>query len=285
MSGTATKIRRAAATVLASWAMGCAEDVGTIEVTTWGEEYIEQEIPAEDLADGWRVRFERFLVVVADVTIAGDDGEVAAGPSGSQLFDHTRPGPKTVVTFDEVEARTWEHVSFTIRPITADTTLAAASPDDAELLGAAGASMHVAGRMTRGDVEKTFAWTFSRSTLHEECRGEKDGREVEGAVVTSGTTEAIELTIHGDHFFYDDLQSDAAVPRGDAIAAADDAGDADGAVTLEELRAVPLVDIPEGRYGTGAADVDDLGAFVEALAGTIGHFRGEGECLVSRIAE
>ncbi len=58
--------------------------------------------------------------------------------------------------------------------------------------------------------------------------------------------------------------------------AAADAND-DGEVTLEELEAVPLVEIDEGTYGTGSAShVDDLGEFVRALTRTIGHYRGEG---------
>jgi hypothetical protein len=49
-------------------------------------------------------------------------------------------------------------------------------------------------------------------------------------------------------------------------------------VTLDELRAIKLSDITVGTYGTGSADINDLGAFVEALSQTLGHFRGEGEC-------
>ena len=67
----------------------------------------------------------------------------------------------------------------------------------------------------------------------------------------------------------------------DNIANAD--ADADGKITLEELAAVDLADktkITAGTYGTGSAsNINDLRAFVEALSRTVGHFRGEGECL------
>ena len=70
------------------------------------------------------------------------------------------------------------------------------------------------------------------------------------------------------------------MPRFNAMAAAD--ANANGEVTLDELSAVKLVDIPEGTYGTGSAsNVDDLGAFVRALTATLGHYRGEGHCAAS----
>ena len=53
-------------------------------------------------------------------------------------------------------------------------------------------------------------------------------------------------------------------------------------MTLAELSAVKLARLPKenGPYGTGsAADVTDLGAFVTGLTRTVGHFRGEGECI------
>ena len=58
----------------------------------------------------------------------------------------------------------------------------------------------------------------------------------------------------------------------------------DGEVTLEELATVKLAAIPtaNGPYGTGsAAGINDLRDFVEALSRTVGHYRGEGECIAS----
>ena len=97
--------------------------------------------------------------------------------------------------------------------------------------------------------------------------------------MTEGGNDSIELTIHGDHFFYDDLQAADAVVRGEAVFAAD--ADNDGEVTLAELAQVRLVDLPADQYGTGGVDgVDDLGAFIEFLSRTVGHYRGEGECFL-----
>jgi hypothetical protein len=274
-------MRWAAALGLCAAMTGCGDGgTGAVEVTTWGEQYIEDAIPASELADGWTVTFDAFLIVLADVTIADREGTIAASMDGSKLFDHKTKGVKPVVRFEGLEAKAWDRVSFRTRPADGATELEGATEADKELLLSEGAAVHVEGRATKGDVTKTFRWSFGQTTLYAECRGDKDGKEIEGVLVTNGGTDSVELTIHGDHLFYDDLQAEQAVLRFDAMAAADDAGDADGDVTLAELSAVPLVDIAEGSYGTGSAStVNDLGAFVTALASTLGHFRGEGECI------
>ncbi|WP_437996266.1 hypothetical protein WMF26_34840 [Sorangium sp. So ce185] len=275
----------AAALSLAAAALaGCGDDgasgTGSVAFSTWGEEYIEQEIPAADLEDGWSIRYEKFLFVLRNVTVADREGNVGARMEGSILFDHTKPGVKPVVTFEGLEPRPWERVSYEIGPADADTALDGATEDDKALMLAAGASVHIEATARKGDggEEKRLDWTFSLATRYADCKGDKAGKETEGVLVTNGGTDTVELTIHGDHFFYDDLQSASAARRFAPIAAAD--ADADGAVTLEELAAVRLVAIEEGPYGTGSAgDIDDLGAFVAALSRTLGHFRGEGECV------
>ncbi|WP_433927803.1 hypothetical protein AB3662_32230 [Sorangium cellulosum] len=273
----------AAAWALAAGALaGCGDDgasgAGRVEFTTWGEDYIEQEIPAADLEDGWSIQYQKFLFVLRDVTVADRDGNVGARMQGSILFDHTKAGPKPVVAFDDLEAKPWESVSYEIGPADADTALDGATEEDKAFMIGAGASVHIEATARKGDVEKRLDWTFSPATRYADCKGEKGGKEIDGVLVTNGGTDTVELTIHGDHFFYDDLQAATAARRFAPIAAAD--ADDDGAVTLEELAAVRLVAIDEGTYGTGSAgNVNDLGAFVTALSRTLGHFRGEGECV------
>ncbi|WP_437752810.1 hypothetical protein [Sorangium sp. So ce1389] len=281
--GQGAAARALAVAALAAGALaGCGDDgasgTGSVAFSTWGEGYIEQEIPAADLADGWSIQYQKFLFVLRNVTVADREGDVGARMQGSILFDHTKAGAKPVVTFDDLEARPWERVSYEIGPVDADTALEGATEEDRALMLEAGASVHVEATARNGDVEKRLDWTFSLATRYADCKGERAGKETDGVLVTNGGTDTVELTIHGDHFFYDDLQSATAARRFAPIAAAD--ADDDGAVTLEELAAVRLVAIEEGTYGTGSAgNVDDLGAFVAALSRTIGHFRGEGECV------
>ena len=271
---------------LAAALTGCSEGEGGeggkggVVFTTWGEEYIEQEIPAADFEDGWSITYEKFLLAIRGVTVADREGTVGGQMAGSILYDHTQAGTKSVVSFEGLEEGPWEEVSYEIAPVDAATTLDGATEADKQLMLDAGASVHIEAVARKGAVEKRLDWTFSIATAYRGCKGEKDGKETEGVLVTNGGTDTVELTIHGDHFFYDDLQAATAKRRFEAIAAAD--ADADGEVTLEELAAVALVDIPEGSYGTGSAgNINDLGAFVAALSRTLGHFRGEGECVSS----
>jgi hypothetical protein len=257
---------------------------GSVAFTTWGEEYIEQEIPASDFADGWRVQFSAFRVVLGTVIVRDEGGNVGARMVESKLFDHHAPGVKKIVTFTDLEAKPWSQVSYEIRSAAADTTLGeGASGADLDAMKAGGIAVYAEGEAQKDAVKKTFRWGFGVPTAYVDCRGDKDGRETLGVLVTNGGIDDVEITIHGDHLFYDDLQSPNAALRFDAIASAD--VDMDGEVTLEELFALPLLDVPPGSgpYGTGSAsDVNDLGAFVTALSRTIGHFRGEGECFAGK---
>jgi hypothetical protein len=265
-----------------------ADGKGTVTFTTWGEDYIEQAIPPTDtdgtviVEDGWTIAFDKLLVVISEISVAEEGKPPAATLAASKLFDMHAPGEKLVASFPDVPAKAYPSVSWAIVPASSTTELGAGATDaDRAMMAEKGYSIWLSATASKGEVSKKIAWGFTTNTLYERCKAEKEGREVDGVVVTNGGTDSVQLTIHGDHFFYDDLQSADAKVRFDAIADAD--ADADGEVTLEELAAVDLADrskIKAGPYGTGsAAGVHDLRAFVEALSRTIGHFRGEGECL------
>jgi len=262
---------------------GCGGGAGTVSFTTWGEDYIETQIPAEQFEDGWAITYDKFLVNIGHVQVADSDGTEGDAMPGTLLFDHKKKGVKSVVQFEDLDARGWDHVSYQIPAATAEAELdGSATAADKDLMVKDKAAVHVDGTAEKGGQSITFHWSFPVSTLFDNCKGDKDGKETEGALVTNGGTDEIQLTIHGDHLFYDDLQSANAKLRFDPIAGAD--ADADGEVTLEELFQVKLVDITAGTYGTGsAANVNDLGAFVTALSRTVGHYRGEGECFSTNV--
>jgi hypothetical protein len=255
---------------------GESDGSGTATFTAWGEEYIEEGIPAAEFEDGWSVKFDQFLISLTGISVhdrAGKGSEL----EGNWLLDLTQPGPHELGSLD-LTAKAWPLVGYAIEPVTSSTEAhESTTGDDLELMEKGGYSVYVSGTATLEDVIKTFAWGFSNGTEYSDCVSEIDGKEVEGLIVANGGDEKVQLTIHGDHFFYDDLASFDAVPRFAAMAAAD--ADEDGEVTLAELDAVPLVEIEEGTYGTGSAShVDDLGEFVRALTRTLGHYRGEGHC-------
>jgi len=220
----------------------------TWSVTIWGEDFIEREIPASAFDDDCSVAFDTFTVALDGATLLDGNG-TAAGDALSGVFDLTEPGPQEVGTV-VVPAGTYDTVRFVL-----------ASDTDATL--------HTAGSLTCGDTAVTFDWSFPPTTTY----------DCEPAPLTpgKGTAAETELTIHGDHLFYDALEDPDALLRGRPILEAD--ADADGQVTLAELARVTVAPLGHrvGRY----SEVTDLAAFVTHLTQTVGHVDGEGHCTVT----
>jgi hypothetical protein len=279
--------------VLALSLVACGESdptdtggTGTVVIDTWGEEYIEQEIPADEpagesgFADGWTLHYEKFLVTFQRISVAGD------GFAGSKVFDMVVPGIKPIVSLDSVDTGEYGF-TYEIAPATAATELGeGATQADKDLLVNGGFSVHVEATATKGAVSKHFAWSFTQATHYADCHSEQEGKDQLGIVVTNGQTTAVQLTIHGDHLFYDRLQASddpsiATRIRFDALAAADDdSATPDDEITLEELEA-KVLDVT--LYDPSGLGANNHRTFVESLVRTIGHFRGEGECTISEI--
>lgn len=248
---------------------------GSVHFTTYGEDYIEVEIPdssaspdGDGFVDGWSVSFDTFLIVLGDAYV-GDGGTL----DGTWVFDMTRPGPHDWASIEGIEARRWNDVGVDQPAAGPDTQAANCSDADLALMKDGGYAVHVAGAATSGTHTVSFAWGFAESTSFTDCHSDEHG---DGVVVPDGGTETVQFTIHGDHLFYDDLQSEDPSLCFQAIA---DADDGDGNVTLEELEAVDLTSLPIGTYGTGGdGSIVNLRQFVEALTHTLVHYRGEGHC-------
>ena len=159
--------------LLALLAFGCSQDPGEGEllVVAYGESFIEDGIPAAEMDDGWAITFDRFDVVIADVSVGGsslDAGDTLdlAQPSngeGQQL------GSLTVPAGDHSDA------SFQLDAVS------------------------LAGTATLGGVTKQFDWSFEPNVHYSDCEAV--------TTVPDGGQGALELTLHGDHFFFDSLVS------------------------------------------------------------------------------
>lgn len=273
--------------------IACSSDEkGTVKFTTWGEEFIEQGISAnpngeDGFVDGWSIKYSKFLVNFHDIAVADAAGNVVARLDKPRFVDNTKAGIKDLVTFSDVEAKAYTQVSYEIRPAVADEVIVAGDAADHQMMVANGWSIYVEGTATKDAATKTFKWGFKSQTRYSECRAaEENGISTEGLVVTNNQTDTSELTTHGDHFFYDALQSgDNATPtrlRFAEKAAADDApnGDGNGEITIAELC---KLNIDPAVYNPSGLTAGTIGDFVIALSRTVGHYRGEGECTVSRI--
>ena len=216
-------------------------------VTTWGEDYIEEGIPAAEFDDGCAVVFDSFAVQITEAALLDGDGEVV-GSVKAGGFELTEAGPQTVGDVD-VKATHYNTARFVIGP-------------------AGGPSVRAAGTLTCGEGTVTFDWSFDRTTTYF-C-------EPADLTVPKGGEIETELTIHGDHLFYDGLENPDALLRGQPIVDAD--ADGDGVVTQDELAAVDVAGL---GYAVGQhSEVSDLGGFVDVLTQTLGQVDGEGHCQV-----
>jgi hypothetical protein len=262
---------------------------GKLSFTTWGERYIEDEIPAasdrtDGFVDAWTLKYSKFLVNFRNIRVADAKGNVAALMQGSMLFDNHEKGIKTIVEYEGITAKAWQDVSYEIAPVTETTELGSSvSEADKQLMLDGGFSLYVEATATKADVTKTFEWGFAIGTRYQECHSEQDGKDEAGLVVTNNGELEVQLTTHGDHLYYDRLQAspDPEIEtslRFDTLANAD--ADDDGHITLDELDAMPL-DVE--RYDPSGLGAATQGAFVKSLARTVGHFRGEGECTIRQL--
>lgn len=224
---------------------------GVLRITAWGEDFIEQGIPSEVFVDGFDVAYSKFELTLSEVTVRSSRTGVVLSQTGATRIDLVRAGPHEVTRLAGTQG-SFDDVSYVI-----------AGP------------VQVEGSLGAGARRKRFAWSFAVETAYTGCLQPTLGPSV---VLSAGREETVELTVHGDHLWYDDLVSPDASLRGSVIFAAD--ADGDDAITEAELRAVELTSVPTGQYGPGAVgNVFTLWDFLSTQVRTVGHFRGEGDCL------
>jgi len=260
------KARAAVLFIFLLWS--CTEEVGTgtLTVEIWGEEFIEQGIDAEMLTDDWEIEFDSFVVAIDSISAARGEQSPGIDDGTQRVFDLTVPGPIAILS-EEIRAGRYDRTSYRVGPAEIDATAASASTEQTQQLIDSGHSIFVEGHARRGDEERTFAWGFDTTTSYTHCASVADLRRQDEATV--------QLTIHADHLFYDDLVAEEPNLCFDLIAGAD--SDEDGEVTLDELSAVDIR--PLSSHGTGSeGDIEDLHAFISYLTRTLGHIDGEGHC-------
>jgi hypothetical protein len=232
-----------------------------LRVHIYGEEFIEDKIPADVLVDGWELDFAVFLVAVSD--IAADEEPL----NGAYLFDLTASSGGAGHSVGEiiVPAGTTAHLNYRLAPVSSFDG-GNATTEQRSIMTDGGYSMYVEGTATRGNESKSFAWGFSQDTAYTHCHIDRE--------LSDGESDDVEITIHADHLFYDDLDSETPNVAFDIMARADANGD--GTVTADEMAAVDITG--EARYQVGSRPIDDLWNFVVAQTATVGHIDGEGHC-------
>jgi len=262
------------ALVTSFFCVACDSDKeGTLAITIWGESYIENEIPpatdAEDgFEDGYKLAYSKFLVVIRDISVEG-----ALNVSESKVWNVHLAAPSdrgTQILSVTAPANDYDHTAYTIAPANSATVAGNASTDDTAFMLDNGYSVYVEGTATApGKDKKTFAWGFKNSTRFDPCESKgtlKDGGE-----------EFIQITIHGDHLFYDSAISQDAALRFAEVASADK--DDDGKITVDELKDLTLDTL--AHHDVGSFPIKNMWEYISLMVTTIGHIDGEEECKIT----
>lgn len=267
-------LRTLTITALPLFAIACGGDeAGTITATVYGEEFIEEGIPASVFSDGWTVSFDKFLVSIGNVAAKAGEGGAEVGETGFFLVDLAQASDGEgyeLATFD-APGGTYDHYGYRLAPDAAATAVNV-QPADAAAMKAAGYSIWIKGSAAKAGVTKTFDWGFTLKLTHSHCEAQEkvDGNDVK-----------MQSTIHADHFFYDDAVSEEPDVAFQLVADADGAA-GDGAITLAELAAVDIraqtrYQVGSNRDPAGNA-ITNLRQYIEHQATTLGHINGEGHC-------
>jgi hypothetical protein len=295
-------------------ALGCGGGVGSVQVQLEAEETIPGGIPAgdgdEDVIDGWSIEFDRYVIVVGDVSLEG--GGDPRRDSAAVAMDLARiaEGGHPLARFEDVAATSWPQVSFSTPIATAsvvrDESVAQVDFDRMVAEGCTylivGTATHPTGqRCVRGDPAMCDSVTSVRfdlcaaaATVYGPCESDTG---IEGLIVAAGTTTTVNFTIHGDHVFFNGFPvgAEGSVARR-AQWLVDSVVDRDGVVTRADLESIGASDLGQLLPSTfddgfpgytlgghpivdpASPSLDTAWEYLRAQLSTQGHFQGEGEC-------
>jgi hypothetical protein len=285
---------------------GATSDKGTVQVFIEPEatvsEGIEPGADEENMSDGWRATYDRFLVTVGNVRAARSDAQETLGDARVVVLDlKAAPAGGYVFTeFEEVSAVRWDRFGYDLPNAKAGVeTLAPTQTADVELMIEGGYSIYIEGSIEKADGQScprgdttvcvpapkvTFRWGLAAGTSFDDCATVEG---VSGFAVPVGGTVPVKPTIHGDHWFFSNVTAGVELTKRYAQYIADSDLDGDGETTLEELKQVNAAEVfPSPKYSLAGAlggPVETAYDYVLAQARTLGDFQGEGECATREV--
>lgn len=284
-------------------AMGCGSaGDGNAQLFVEPEETIpdglEAGTGAENIQDGWTVRYDSFLVTIGNVR-AKRSTEPATEARNGALYvvdlKNVPAGGLIIADFQNLKSTRWDKVGFDLAntPFSAQRAAGLSDADYARMTQGQ-YSIWVQGRISKTDgrscrpsaasdcvarSEVTFSWGLKAGTSFDDCAS-ADGEA--GFSVPSGGTVQVKPTIHGDHWFFSNLTQGSELTRRLAQWIADGDLDRNGDTTLEELRQIPAAQLftqARGYSISGALiPIETAYDFLEAQVRTLGDYQGDGEC-------
>jgi hypothetical protein len=220
--------------------------------------------PATETADGWSITFDRVLVSIGRVGLDGDGCSVYSDPDYGRVLSLL--GAPSRQKISEAYALGSCDFEFAIGNASSDSLLGVGTTtDDFDLMRTAGTdrynsargiSLLVSGRAKKAQQDLTFAWPFRGRARYAECENTVDGVVQRGLSLAQDGDTTVDVALHPEALFAEDVASYDSALRFDAIASADALGNGDGEVSLEELSLVTLSDLQTGgQYSEGEAPV------------------------------
>jgi hypothetical protein len=224
----------------------------TVEITATGDELLREGIPASAMVDGWSVTYDRTLVSFGHFSAEGDDCVQYSSPDYARILDMQREGAQRVniihalgtcvLDFELNGSGPDEPVGEGVTE--ADKTFMLTLSDD-PYSNDAGPTIYLEGHADKDGQSKSFAWSYRHSIDYEECGPIVNGRHTPKYFEFSESGEAtVDFAVRGRAVFQQSLYAAEPQLGFDVFALADDMyGDGNGAVTIEELAAVPLAEV------------------------------------------
>lgn len=276
--------------------LGCAEPTGDVRVLLDAEATITEGLDPgerlEDIADGWTVRFSRYIVSIGDIHLARSADGREAHDEGAHVVDLATlpPGGITIAELEGLGALRWDRFEYAVRHPEGAQRDESVSPADFDAMVANEWTYLIEGTIERADGQScpvggecrpaprlTFRFGASVETLFGPCEAE-DG--LAGVTVTESGAVA-SITIHGDHMFFDAFPSGAEVIERRAQWLANADSDGDDVITRDELAALDASDLfTSDLYNLSGSPfpIESAWDYVRGQLATQGHFQGEGEC-------
>lgn len=242
---------------------------GSLTVELWGENFIEQGIPVAEFVDGYAIVFDKFLIALDGVTVAKSPGAALAATFAPQrIWDLTQRGPFVLGTAP-VTVGAYKNTGYAIRKATATATAGNAVEADVAFMKQNQYSVYVTGTASKDGQSWSFTYGFSTDTIYESCNST--------GAVNENVGGKIQLTIHGDHLFYDSAVSETPSLRFDDMVLADAQANNDLAISAEDLVQYPLLPLTHYRVPDDSG-IDNMWLYLAHMTRTLGHIDGEGHC-------
>ncbi len=284
----------------AALAAGCGDDGGggnggggdgNLSVVLGAEDTIPEGLDGTDacedecIEDGYSVTFDRYIVAVGfvDMNQVGGANPQSSPDVGVADFTSLPSTLPELTAFNGIPTGQYTEFGFeTPAPEAGVTNINSVAQDDIDAMVENGWSYIIDGTLTRESDGETIDFLIEANSpaVYTDCALETEPEP--GVPVT--TNSSAEVTIHGDHVFFNGFPEDETQIQRLAgwMWTVGEERDTDGEITRADFEAATniakLFPAPTYVLAGSPLEINNAWDFVRAQLGTQGHIFGEGEC-------